>query len=434
MIININVRKKILVASKANERFNFCIILSDYSLIKQSPCTFMSLNIFFNSLDENAFTSIKDPRSFKRNIMVHWSSFPLWTEAHIALIGVPEERGTLHNKGTEHAPDAIRQKLYPLKRGSGAYKIVDLGNLRPGIDLDETHSRLREVCAMLLENNVLPVILGGSHDLTFGQYMGYQVLGKRMSIVNIDAFIDMEEFEGESFNQHHLYKILTHPDTHLLDYTHLGYQTYLADRHTLNALEKLHFEAKRLGVVREDMIKNEPLLRDADLMSFDVSAIRQTDAPGCAHAQPFGLTGEEACQLCWYAGQSNKLSSVGFYEYNPSLDIRGQTAAVVATMIWYLIEGFYNRQPDLDLKQPSTYYRYLVQINEAPNCLTFYKCNRTDKWWMAVPYNLSDSETDAVYLMPCSYSEYLEATQGEVPLRWIITHAKLQLNDQNPLA
>jgi formiminoglutamase len=393
----------------------------------------MSLNIFFNSLNESDFSGIKDPSSFKRNISINFSDFPEWIDAHLAIIGVPEERGTAYNKGTAQAPDAIRQKLYRLKRGSGAYKIVDFGNIRAGIDLDETHSRLREVCALLLENKILPIILGGSHDLTFGQYMGYQVLGKRMSIVNIDALIDMEEFAGESFNQHHLYKILTHPDTHLLDYTHLGYQTYLVNGHTLDALEKLHFEARRLGVVKEDLIKNEPLIRDADMMSFDVSAIKQTDAPGCAHSQPFGLTGEEACQLCWYAGQSNKLTSVGFYEYNPALDMRGQTAGVVATMIWYFVEGYYNRKPDFDMEQPSTYYRYLVQLNHDPHYLTFYKCTRTDKWWLGVPYNLSDGENDQLYLMPCSYSEYLEATQGEVPLRWIITHAKLQLNNQNPL-
>ncbi|HSK12544.1 MAG TPA: hypothetical protein VK907_04965, partial [Phnomibacter sp.] len=45
-----------------------------------------------------------------------------------------------------------------------------------------------------------------------------------------------------------------------------------------------------------------------------------------------------ACQICWYAGLSNKLSSIGFYEYNPLEDSKGQTASVIATMIWYLVE------------------------------------------------------------------------------------------------
>lgn len=392
----------------------------------------MSLNIFLDSLQESDFENIIDSRSFKKAIEINWNSFPDWGGAHIAIIGVPEERGTNTNQGTAQAADVIRQKLYKLKRGKGAYKIVDLGNLRIGETLEDTHSRLREVCAMLLEHNVLPIVLGGSHDLCFGQYMGYQVLGRRMSIANVDAFIDMEELEGQCFSQHHLYKILTHSDTHLLDYIHLGYQTYLADRHTLEALEKLHFEARRLGVAREDMIKNEPLIRDADMMTFDISAIRMADAPGCAQAQPFGFSGEEACQLCWYAGQSNKLTSLGIYEYNPSLDTRGQTANIIATMIWYFIEGFYNRQPDFEMDKPSTFYRYLVQIDSAPNHLTFYKCTRTDKWWMGVPYNLSDTQEEQLYLLPCSYSEYLEATHGDLPLRWIITHAKLQLNGQTP--
>ena len=75
------------------------------------------------------------------------------------------------NKGTASGPDEIRKKLYNLKRGLGSYRVVDLGNLNPGHDLNETYVRISEVCRMLLEFNVLPIIIGGSHDLDYGQYL-----------------------------------------------------------------------------------------------------------------------------------------------------------------------------------------------------------------------------------------------------------------------
>ena len=93
-------------------------------------------------------------------------------------------RGAGHHAGKSQAPDEIRKKLYQLKKGTGAYRIVDLGNLNSGIDLDETYVRLSEVCRILLEHNVLPIILGGTHDLDYGQYWAYERLEKLVSLLN----------------------------------------------------------------------------------------------------------------------------------------------------------------------------------------------------------------------------------------------------------
>ncbi len=94
-----------------------------------------------------------------------------------------------------------------------------------------------------------------------------------------------------------------------------------------------------------------------------------TDAPGNANAHAFGLAAEEACQLCWYAGINDKLSSAGFYEYNPLYDHRGQTAEMVATMIWYLIEGFYHRKHE-SLVDETTHVRYTVPFSQTVRCFT----------------------------------------------------------------
>jgi formiminoglutamase len=383
----------------------------------------MDLTILFSPLDESIYSDISSTHSFFKNIKAFTEKMPDHRSAHIALFGVREERGTDHNAGAGKGPDEIRRKLYRLKKGTGLYNIVDLGNLNPGVDLDETYVRVSEVCRILLENNVLPVILGGTHDVDFGQYKGYQDLDKLVSLLNVDAFLDLEEGRVEASRQH-VHKILLHEPNYLFNYTHLAHQLYLIDPSSVSILERLNFEAHRLGAMRVNFTEMEPAIRNADMLSFDITAIKSADAPGNVNAQPFGLTGEEACQLCWYAGQNEKLSSAGFYEYNPTVDdANKKTASVVATMIWYFVEGFYHRKNERDFKS-NDFVRYTVAMPSEPEVITFYKSKFTEKWWMEVMPQQGNRYTRNS-VVPCSYSDYQVATRGEVPERYINTLSKL---------
>jgi formiminoglutamase len=169
----------------------------------------------------------------------------------------------------------------------------------------------------------------------------------------------------------------------------------------------------------------EPAIRNADLLSFDVTAIRSADAPGNFLAQPFGLTGEEACQICWYAGLNEKLSSVGFYEYNPTYDdTHKKTASVVATMIWYFIEGYYHRKHEQNFKG-NDFLKYSVSMPVEPEVITFYKSKMSERWWMEVPYPGGREKYARNSIVPCSYNDYQTAVKGDVPERYISTLAKL---------
>ena len=301
---------------------------------------------------------------------------------------------------------------------------MDLGNLNVGIDLDESYVRLSEVCRILLESNVLPVIIGGSHDLDYGQYWAYERFEKLVSLLNIDAFLDLDDKHGAPPDQKHIHKILLHEPNYLLSYTHLAYQSYLIDPSSISVLEKLYFEAFRIGQMRTNLAEMEPAIRQADLLSFDVTAIRSADAPGSDHAQPFGLSGEDACQICWYAGLNEKLSSVGFYGYSPDLDdAHRKTASVIATMIWYFIEGYYHRKNEQDFRS-NDFTKFTVSMPVEPETLTFYKSKFTERWWMEIPMT-SSSAYSRNSIVPCSYADYQTATKGDVPDRYISALSKL---------
>jgi formiminoglutamase len=262
--------------------------------------------------------------------------------------------------------------------------------------------------------------------------------------VSVDAFIDIqpqhEQRDGEqSYN--HLHYILMHEKNYLLNYSHVAYQSFLVDRQAPALLERFCFDTHRLGQVTQHLTGIEPVMRQANMLSFDVSAIKAADAPGNVRAQPFGLTGQEACQLCWYAGHSERLTSAGFYEYNPQRDDeRRTTASVVATMVWYLIEGYYHRTYEEDFTGHD-FVKYLVPMPAAPEHITFYKAKRSEKWWMEVPGAIAHQEdttsaraegasfsTELTQkrrrIVPCDPLDYHRAVEGDLPDRWIQAHAK----------
>ena len=385
----------------------------------------MEINIFFTPVNDLLYRDIGIQSSFFKNIYLPGKSFPDFSQADIALVGMTENRGSHNNKGVSEAADEIRKKLYRLKKGSGKYKILDLGNLRNGESLDDTNKRLKEVCQLLIDKEVLPLVIGGSHDLDLGIYSAYEDLGKLISVLNIDAMLDMGNDDMKDQSHLHIRKLLMHEPNFLFNFSQIGYQTYLIDPDSLSVMEQLYFETYRVGKLRHNIYEMEPVIRDADMMSFDITAVKSGDAPGNANAQPFGLTGEEACQVCWYAGLNEKLSSAGFFEYNPELDDPlHKTASVVATMIWYFIEGFYNRKDHFSFKS-NHYMKYVVSMPGDPESLVFYKSKLSEKWWLEVPNLSSKKVFERKSIVPCSYSDYQKAMKGEVPERWVIAQGRM---------
>ncbi len=385
----------------------------------------MEINIFFTPVSDLLYKDIRLNNSFFKNIYLPGKSFPDFTQADIAIIGLTENRGSRNNKGVSEAADEIRKKLYHLKKGTGRYRILDLGNLRNGETLEDTYSRLKEACQMLIDKEVFPLVIGGSHDLDLGLYYAYQDLGKLISVLNVDSMLDMGNDEFNDSSHDHVRKLLMHEPNYLFNFSQIGYQSYLIDHESLAVMEQLYFETYRVGKLRHNIYEMEPVIRDADMMSFDISAIKSDDAPGNAHAQPFGLTGEEACQICWYAGLNEKLSAAGIFEYNPEMDdTLHKTASVAATMVWYFIEGFYNRKDHFSFKS-NHYLKYVVSMPGDPESMVFYKSKISEKWWLEVPNISTKKIFDRKSIVPCSYSDYQKAMKGEIPERWVSTQARM---------
>jgi formiminoglutamase len=347
------------------------------------------------------------------------------SDFNIALIGIGEERNST-NEGCGQAPNHVRKYLYRLIGSKAPTKIIDLGNLKTGATTNDTYFALSSIVEYLIKQNVLPIIIGGSQDLTYANFLGYQNLEQTVNLVAIDSKFNLGEADEEIDSENFLTKIILHQPNFLFNYSNIGYQSYFTDKEEVELMSKLYFDAYRLGQVQKDIEEVEPIVRNADIVSFDVSAIRQSEAPGNRNASPNGFYGEQACQISRYAGLSDKVTSIGFYELNPELDNNGQTAHSVAQMIWYFIDGYNHRKNDFPVGSRKTYLKYIVNMQEGNNEVVFYKSDKSERWWMDVPFpSHSKIKFERHVLVPCSYQDYKTACENEVPNRWWQTFQKL---------
>ncbi len=390
----------------------------------------MELSTYFEpiNIDDVRFLANDFFVRFGDNVMIHSKKeFPSLKEIDIAIIGVGEDRNAINNKGCKSAPNSIREKLYDLFPPSSQMKVADLGNLIIGNSVEDTYFILTEILADLLKKQIVPIILGGSQDLTFANYKAYEKIGQIINLFSVDSKFDI----GHSNlldSQSYLNKIVISNPNYLFNYTNVGYQTYFVDPASIKLMDQLRFDVYRLGVIQQKMHEIEPLVRNADMLSIDISAVRQSDAPGNGNASPHGFYGEELCQITRFAGLSDKLTSIGFYEVNPDFDRNGQTAHLTAHAIWYFIEGFYNRKHDFPYKDKKSYKKYIVSLKGDTSEITFYKSKKSDRWWMEIPCPQSVREKYLRhYLVPCSYSDYETAMEDEIPERWWRFFNKLSL-------
>jgi arginase family enzyme len=372
----------------------------------------MDLNDYFEpvALDKPSEKVKQSGAMFGRHITIHTPSRPIdeISQYQLAILGVCEGRNSF-SPGAAQAPNHIRLKLYELFPSNDKLRIIDLGNLRPTQSADDTYYGLRDVMMHLLNNQVTALVLGGTGDLARGLFMGYEQSFSCSSMVSIDSRLDMDQGPLHAAS----WMLPVMESAKLFKFTHLGHQQYLVDKAYSDELENRGFDQVRLGAIRQSPLAAEPYLRDAQLVIFDMSAIKQADAPGASLPSPNGLTAEEACQLARFAGLSEQVTCFGLFEMNPQDDIQGQTAHLAAQTLWHFIDGFSQRRKEKPGQNPD-FKVYMVNHRDMEHTLTFYKSLVTDRWWMEVP----DLKNGIPIMIACSVEEYQQACNHDIPELW----------------
>src|SRR5690606_5285696 len=140
----------------------------------------------------------------------------------------------------------------------------------------DTYVAVKTVVEELIKQGVFPIIIGGGQDLTYAQYMAYEKLEQKVDLVVVDSKFDLYEDavnSRETSSISYLNKILIHEPNYLFNFSNIGYQKYFVSPESIKVLDKLYFDSYRLGEFKANIERSEPILRNADLISFDMGAI-----------------------------------------------------------------------------------------------------------------------------------------------------------------
>ncbi|MBL0233638.1 MAG: formimidoylglutamase [Chitinophagaceae bacterium] len=368
------------------------------------------LNIadFLHPIDLN---SLSQDEGFKegqlgKRMAIYAEEFPELDEAQIVIVGCGEQRGSGLIHGQSESPDIIRRYLYGLFYWHEDIRIADVGNIKTGALYTDSYAALKTVVKELVDDGKTVVILGGSHDLTLSQYQAYSDSKKIIEASCIDALIDLD-LESPFRHENFLMQMLTGDPNFIRHYNHIGFQSYFVHPRMLETLDKLRFDCYRVGTVKESMDEMEPVIRNSELVSFDITAIANAYAPANT-LSPNGFNGEESCMLMRYAGMSPTVSSIGIYGYNAENDRDDLTAKQIAQMIWYILDGRSRGRREAELNERDSFNEYHMAFAEVQTI--FLQSKKTGRWWMQLP--------DKNFIA-CSYKDYLLASSNEIPERWL---------------
>jgi formiminoglutamase len=353
------------------------------------------------------------PLQWGANVICATQSSFDWEDADIVIVGCGEWRGAFDDAAYSDSPNIIREQLYKMYHWHTGIKIADAGNIRQGASLGDTRAALLAVLQEIHLAGKIAIVLGGSHDLTLQQYEVFK-RANEMTVASVaDMLIDLAEAEETNANSF-LMDMLTGTPNFITHYSHIAFQSYYAHPRMLETLDKLRFDFFRLGKVREHIDDMEPVLRTSNMFSFDMSTVRYCDAPANINGSPNGLTGEETCQLTRYAGMSTALTSFGIFGFDHFDDQHSMTARLISQMIWYFVDGYLVRKTEAKLTERDEFTVFNVAFTD--NDTVFLKSKRTNRWWMKLP--------DQSFV-PCSYNDYLVASNDQIPERWLREQERL---------
>ncbi|WP_346880855.1 formimidoylglutamase [uncultured Algibacter sp.] len=353
-----------------------------------------------------------------RKLKIHSEQhgIPDLDDVNIAIIGVLENRNDVNYIGEDFSLDEIRKSFYGLFPGSWNTVIADLGDIAKGERVEDTYFALKDAISILIKKKIIPIILGGTQDLTYANYRAYDNAIPMVNIVNVDAKFNLGDSTKPIKNNSFVGKIILDEPYNLFNYATIGCQTYFNSQEEIDLMESLYFEYYRLGQISKDISVVEPVLRDANIVSIDLSAVKGSEVSLRQKFSPNGLDGKEICAVARYAGISNKVSSFGIYEYRPSKDDE-ITCMLVSQMLWYFIEGVNFRVKDDDFSDEKSYQKFITLVDGQE--LVFYKSNKTGRWWIEIPFLAEvNNKLKRHTLLPCMHQDYLDACSNIVPDRW----------------
>jgi arginase family enzyme len=326
----------------------------------------------------------------------------------IAIIGAPFDSSAKTQVKSDF-PDKIRTELYQLANTGAKINIADFGNLKPAISLKGNYQAIRDITDYFNELKVTTIILGGSQDLTTGICEAFQK-NSFFSLTVIDSLLNTKKGR-EPVGAGNFLSSVFNTNPSIFQFNLVGYQSHFVPAVSFAKTQGVN-QHIRLGIIRDNINHAEPVFRNSDVVSFDLGAIKISEAPGTLCGTANGLRSEEACQLAKFAGLSNRVKSFGLFGIDPQKEHKPQTIQLASQIVWYFTEGYQNRDAGPDKTEELLSYQVHMKGVEYP--VIFLKNQVTGQWWMEF-----ESYDNKKLHVACTNEDYLQATENEIPEIWM---------------
>lgn len=279
---------------------------------------------------------------------------------NIRIIGVASDLGA-NIAGSRLGPEALRISGLNQKLCDLGFQTLDIGNIRPKENQDN-HSKtdliysinleLKQKCLSALENNAIPLVLGGDHSLAIGSIAASLSNNPNTGIIWIDTHADINTPDSSPTQNIHGMPVATLMRDGFESYNQLIEETlptkniaYIGlrdlDQHEKETLKKLNIKFFTMRDVDEFGIQGvfkatkKHLINHVDNIhiSFDLDVMDPQQVPGVSTPVPAGLTLREAHLLLELLHETGKITACDFVELNPMNDIAGKSAKICIDLI-----------------------------------------------------------------------------------------------------
>jgi len=274
--------------------------------------------------------------------------------AGFCLLGYCCDAGVALNLGRAGAargPEAIRRQLanLPVNFPDGV-RLCDGGDIHC-VD-GEVEASQRALAALVersLASRLLPIVLGGGHDVTFGHYLGLRnalPASTRLGIVSFDAHLDLRPLRPAATSGTMFTQIAADCRDRGTDFRYLcvGVQrsaNTVSLFRTADALGVEHVLAKDMDDADLESVRRtlDGFLGGCDVAYVTVCAdvFSSAFAPGVSAPQPFGLQPETVLRLFKHTLASGKIVGFDIAEVSPRFDNDDRTAKLAAIFVYALV-------------------------------------------------------------------------------------------------
>ena len=290
----------------------------------------------------------------------------------IRIIGVPMDLGA-SRRGVDMGPSALRVAGLHVRLKQLPRQVEDIGNIvvkqpeeQPyGVknakyleEISDTCKGLAEIVRKTMDEDLLPLVLGGDHSIAVGTTAGaaahYYKESKRIGLIWLDAHGDMNTPESSPSGNVHgmpLASIMGYGPSEL---TELGGVKPMIEPRSVALVGVRDLDAKERRLVKDSGV-HVFTMRDIDergmrevmsealrftnddtagvAVSLDMDFVDPTDAPGVGTPVRGGVTYREAHLALEMIADSRSMVSFELVEINPVIDLHNTTAILGVELV-----------------------------------------------------------------------------------------------------